>query len=153
MAVLGNKSKANLVGVHPDLVKVIEESIKDTPVDFTVFSGVRTDQEQKHLYSLGRTVVNPDGKTAKKPMGNVVTKADGVKNKSNHQKKADGFCHAVDLYPYYNGKIQFNDIDSLIKISIHIKAVAKCLGVKISYGGDWTYEKQGIVDYPHFQLA
>ena len=153
MAVLGNKSKANLEGVHPDLVKVINESIKDTPIDFTVFSGVRTLAEQKHLYSLGRTVVNPDGKTAKKPMGNVVTKADGIKNKSNHQVKSDGYGHAVDLYAYYKGKIQFNDEQSLLVIATHIKATAKCMGIKITWGGDWTYEKQGIVDKPHFQIA
>lgn len=149
MAVLGNKSKANLVGVHPDLVKVIEESIKDTPIDFTVFSGVRTDQEQKHLYSLGRTVVNPDGKTAKKPMGNVVTKADGVKNKSNHQKKADGFGRAVDIYGYVDGKVNFVDKNNNIAIiANHIITTANRLGIRVEWGGNWKF-----VDKPHFQLA
>ena len=152
MAVLGKKSLQNLEGVHPDLVKVIKESIKDTPIDFTIFSGVRTTAEQKHLYSLGRTVVNPDGKTSKKPLGNIVTKSDGVNKKSNHQVKSDGYGHAVDLYPYYDDKIQFNDEQGLLVIATHIKATAKCMGIKLTWGGDWTIAKQGIVDKPHFQV-
>lgn len=35
----------------------------------------RTDEEQNALYALGRTKVNPDGRSAKKPMGNIVTNA------------------------------------------------------------------------------
>lgn len=147
MPVLGNKSKANLKGVHPDLVRVIEQAIVNTPIDFTVFSGVRTQAEQKRLYSLGRTVVNPDGKSAKKPLGNIVTNANGVTNKSNHQVKQDGYGHAVDLYAYYDGKIQFNDSKSLKKIADHVLCEAGKLGVAMEWGGNWKF-----VDAPHFQL-
>lgn len=145
--VFGKGSLEKLKGVHYDLVRVMNEAIKDTPIDFTIFSGVRTLQEQKDLYALGRTKVNPDGKSKSKPMGNVVTKADGVNNKSNHQVKADGFGWAVDLYPYVNGKIQFNDVNSLRVISAHILATAKCLNIKVSWGGNWDFK-----DYPHFEL-
>jgi len=149
MPVLGKKSLETLKGVHPDLVEVIKESIKECPVDFTVFSGVRTLAEQKHLYSLGRTVKNPDGyDKVKKPLGNIVTKADGVKTKSNHQVKADGLGHAVDLVPYIDGKLDWNTTANYKIISAHILATAKCLGINVAWGGNF----KSFVDYPHFEL-
>ena len=75
---LGNRSKENLKGLHPDLIKVVERAIEISDQDFTVIEGLRTTKRQQDLYAQGRT----------KP-GNIVTKADGVKNKSNHQAKSD----------------------------------------------------------------
>lgn len=137
MPVLGKQSKANLLGVHPNLVKVIETAIKDSPIDFTVTSGVRTTQQQKDLYAQGRT----------KP-GQIVTKADGVKNKSNHQVKADGLCHAVDICPYVNGKLDWNNTANFKILSAHVLATAKCLGIKVVWGGVWKF-----VDLPHYELG
>lgn len=150
MATLSQRSIINLKGVHPNLVKVITEAIKDTPVDFTITAGVRTTEQQKAEFAKGRTVVNPDGKSAKQPMGNKVTKADGVKNKSNHQAKSDGFGHAVDLYPFYNGSVQVHDakvLSKLKEIAEHIKCVGIKLGIKVQWGGNWDF-----VDPPHFEL-
>ena len=50
---LGNKSRVNLNGVHPDLVRVVELAIKKTPVDFTVTEGLRTIERQKQLVAAG----------------------------------------------------------------------------------------------------
>lgn len=138
MARFSKRSKDALIGVHPDLVRVMEAAILDTPVDFTIIEGVRTQARQATLYAQGRTT-----------KGAIVTYADGVKKKSNHQKKADGYGHAVDLYAFTNGKIQFNDVASLKLIAVHIKAVAACLGVAITWGGDWKKP----YDPPHFQLT
>ena len=138
MAKFGSRSLNSLNGVHPDLVRVMHEAIKDTPVDFTITDGGRTTAQQQALYAKGRTTPGPK-----------VTNADGVRNKSNHQAKADGYYHAVDLYPYVNGKIDFNDKGNRLPIiAAHIKAVAKCMGVKIGWGGDW----KGGWDKPHFEL-
>ena len=138
MAVLGKRSLTTLIGVHPDLVKVMREAIKDTPIDFTITDGGRTTEMQKALYAKGRT--SPGGK---------VTNADGVIKKSNHQAKSDGYYHAVDLYPYINGKIDFNDEHGKLNvIAAHIKFIARKLGVKIGWGGDW----KGSWDKPHFEL-
>ena len=140
---LGQRSLDNLKGVHPNLVKVIKASIEDSPVDFTVVSGLRTTAEQKAIYAQGRT----------KP-GKIVTKADGVKGLSNHQDEADGkkdgLGSAIDLYPYFGGKVQTEHKDTikcLKQIAAHIKEVAKTLNIKIEWGGDWKF-----IDYPHFQL-
>jgi len=136
MAVLGSGSKAKLKGVHPNLVKVIEEAIKDTPIDFTVTSGVRTLAEQQALYAQGRT-----------RKGAIVTNADGVKSKSNHQVKSDGLGHAVDVCPYVNGKLDWNNTANFKALSTHILATAKRLGIAIEWGGVWKF-----VDLPHYQL-
>lgn len=149
MPVLGKSSLAKLQGVHPDLVKVIKEAIKETPVDFSIVYGVRSTEEQKRLYALGRTVVNPDGKSAKKPLGNIVTQKNGTTNKSNHQAKADGLGRAVDIVPYINGKIDWNANNEFKVIAAHIKATAKCLGIKITWGGDWS----SFLDLPHYELS
>ena len=131
------RSLSNLKGIHPDLVKVMTEAIKDSPVDFTITDGIRTVSEQAALYAQGRT----------KP-GKVVTHVDGINKKSNHQIKADGYGYAVDLYPFKNGSVQVNDADGLKVIAGHIKDVANKLNIKVEWGGDWISFK----DFPHFEL-
>jgi peptidoglycan L-alanyl-D-glutamate endopeptidase CwlK len=121
------RSIDNLKGVHPLLVKLMHACIQDPPVDFTITEGVRTATRQMELYQTGRS------------------KCDGVHKKSNHQKKADGYGYAVDLYPL---PIQYKDMKPYILLSKHIKDKAKELGIKISYGGDWKTFK----DYPHYEL-
>lgn len=138
--IFGKRSKDNLVGVHPDLVRLMEAAIINSPIDFTITEGVRTAAEQKVLYAQGRTTKGP-----------IVTTKDGVKNKSNHQTKADGFGHAVDLYPYVDGKVQVVDKDTvanLKKIATHIKKVATSMRIGITWGGDWKTP----YDPPHFEL-
>lgn len=133
------RSKDALKGVHPDLVKVMEAAIINSPVDFTIIQGVRTTAQQQALYAQGRTKPGPK-----------VTNADGVRNKSNHQIKGDGFGHAVDLYPFYNGSIQIHDkqvVPKLKLIANHIISIGKQMGVNVEWGGNWSF-----VDYPHFQL-
>lgn len=138
MPVFGSRSIKNLEGVHPSLVRVMTEAIKNSPIDFTITEGVRTVQRQQELYLKGRTMPGPK-----------VTNADGVRNKSNHQTKSDGYGHAVDLYPYINGAVQINAVNELKIIAIHIKKVAYELGIGIKWGGDW----KSPYDPPHFELA
>lgn len=131
------RSKNNLLFIHPDLVRVMNEAIKNSPIDFIITDGIRSTEEQRKLYNQGRTTP-----------GKIVTNADGVNNKSNHQVKLDGYGYAVDLYPFYNGSAQLNDAKSLKVIADHIKSVAKELGVNVQWGGDWKFK-----DYPHFELV
>ena len=132
---LGTRSKNNLKGVHPDLVKVVEKAIGLTTQDFTVIEGVRTTKRQQELYAQGRTAT-----------GNIVTNADGVKKKSNHQAKADGYGHAVDIVPY---PVDWDSISKFDNIAVAMKLAACELGVDIVWGGDWKNFK----DYPHFELG
>lgn len=144
MPVFGKRSLQSLEGVHPNMVKLMKEAIKDSPIDFTITDGVRTTKEQQALYAKGRTAA-----------GSIVTTRDGVIRKSEHQAKSDGFGYAVDLYAYKNGKIDFNDTKSLEIIAAHIKATAKCMGINIIWGGDFKATKtlpKGW-DKPHFELV
>lgn len=50
---LGSRSKGNLEGVHPDLVKVVELAIKLTKQDFTVIEGKRSLSRQRELVAAG----------------------------------------------------------------------------------------------------
>ncbi|MCL1636227.1 M15 family metallopeptidase [Elizabethkingia bruuniana] len=141
---LGERSLKNLEGVHPKLVKLIKTAIVNSPVDFTITEGLRSDQRQKDLYAQGRT----------KP-GLKVTNKDGVKSISNHQDmadgKRDGLGKAVDLYPFFLGKVQVNHPDTIKNLKLiatHIKKVAKELGIAITWGGDW----KSPFDPPHFEL-
>ena len=130
---LSQRSLDNLDGVHPDLVKVVKRAIQTTKQDFLVTAGLRTTAEQQALYAQGRT----------KP-GSIVTKADGVKNKSNHQAKSDGYGHAVDLVPY---PVDWNDVSKFKAIANAMLLAASELRVKIEWGGLWKF-----TDYPHFEL-
>lgn len=141
MPKFSKRSKDNLAGVHPVLIQIMEEAIKDSPVDFTITEGVRSQDKQKLLYSIGRRGIAGE---------RTVTKKDGVVNKSKHQVKQDGYGYAVDLYPYYNGKVQVTGngvTEAFKKIAEHIKKKALQLGHKITWGGDWK-----IVDMPHFEI-
>ena len=138
------------MGVHPDLGRLMTEAIKNTPIDFTITDGGRTAATQHSLWLKGR---DANGKVIN--ASQVVTNADGYINKSNHQVKSDTYFHAVDLYPYVDGRIDFNDTHKhLPTIATHIKKVAKELGIGISWGGDWkaTKTKPKGWDKPHFEL-
>lgn len=148
MGAFGRRSLASLKGIHPDLVKVMETAVVDSPVDFTITDGVRSTAMQQALWFKGRDaeghIIDQDA---------VVTRDDGIMHKSNHQVKADGFGHAVDLYGYINGEVDYNDAHGKQAIiAAHIKSVANTVGIPIVWGGDWTMAVQHIVDTPHFEL-
>ena len=140
---LGNRSRKRLEGVHPKLIKLIEYSLEheDCPHDFGIPSdgGLRTDERQAELYSKGRRGMKGEKK---------VTNADGVRNKSRHQKKLDGYGYAFDIYVYENGSANW-DRQKLTEIANHIFTCADKLGIKIQWGGYFKSFK----DLPHFQLA
>jgi peptidoglycan L-alanyl-D-glutamate endopeptidase CwlK len=96
-----------------------------------VTDGRRTAAEQKALFAQGRTTP-----------GAIVTNADGITRKSNHQQKADGYGHAVDCCFLVDGKASW----ALSNPWNVYGAMAKALGCK--WGGDWD----AIKDMPHIEL-
>jgi putative secretion activating protein len=131
--------------VHPKLVEVMKEAIKNSPFDFRITDGARTAEEQNALYQKGRSKPGPK-----------VTNCDGYKAKSNHQIKADGFGHAVDIFPCgieENGEYrkftseEGYDDKKLKIISEHILKIAKENGVNVEWGGNWKMH-----DTPHFEI-
>lgn len=131
---LSKASLDELSGVHADLVRVVKRAIEITRQDFKVIAGMRTEAEQNALYRRG------------------ASQLDGYQRRSNHQCKADGMGHAVDLQPYPpggdadgDGTLNFADWDAHYPIAVAMRAAALELGVRIKWGGNW-YEAMN--DYP-----
>lgn len=165
MFVLGPRSRAAMVGLHPDLVKVIELAIQLSEQDFVILEGPRSDEQCYINFGQGRTAAQctAGGCPAKyaKPGANKVT---WVKNalSSNHRKKSDGFGYAVDAYPYpltlvFGSNKRAKDFEPLFdKIAKAMFAAAKKLGISIRWGDDWDMDgmprERGETDNPHFEL-
>lgn len=112
---LGTKSKERLKGVHPDLVKVIEEAIKESPLDFSITEGLRTKERQKVLFDSG-------------------------KSQTMNSRHITG--HAIDFAVLKDGEITW-DFQYYRIVADHIKAVAKKLDIPIVSGADWVSFKDG----------
>src|SRR6185369_2121751 len=67
-----------------DAIEYLERSIIPEEVAFHVDSTLRTFIEQDALYAKGRTIINPDGASPVKPMGNIVTRAKGGESFHNY---------------------------------------------------------------------
>lgn len=140
---LGSRSRAELKGVHPDLVRVVERAITLSAVDFSVLEGVRTPERQKALYAKGRTKPGP------KVTWTLI---------SNHfVNPKTGLGHAVDLAPYpvdWEGPVRFPKFDAIAKAMFE---AAKIEGVVIRWGADWDRDgkprERGETDSPHFELV
>ena len=111
----GSKSKERLQGVHPDMIKVMEEAIKESPLDFSITEGVRTLERQKELFEAG-------------------------KSQTMNSRHLKGF--AVDIAVLVDGKITW-EFSKYQIVADHIKKVAKDLGIPIVWGGDWVSFKDG----------
>lgn len=136
---LGQRSIANLVGVHPKLVAVVTLALRLSEVDFTVIEGLRTAKRQRELYDQGRTKPGP--------------KVTWTMN-SKHLPQADGYGHAVDLAHIKGGEVIWTDCDKIAKAMMD---AAEHLSVGIRWGADWDRDgkprERGETDSPHFELA
>lgn len=161
--IFGTVSKARLAGLHPDLVKVLVRAISISDIDFTVIEGVRSDEQCYINFGKGRTA--SQCKAAGCPIKYAQPKLSkvtwvGHPLSSNHRKKADGFGHAVDLYPYpvslvLNAKPK--EYEPLFdKIAKAMFEAAKQLKISIRWGADWDLDnlprERGETDNPHFEL-
>lgn len=133
---LSTTSQKKLIGVHPDLIKVVERAITLTEVDFAVIQGLRTQADQDALYALGRTAPGP-----------IVTW-------TLHSNHISG--HAVDLGAFVNGEyVQgINDkelgyYDSVAKAMLQ---AAADLNIKITWGVGGMVGPRPKEDFDHFEL-
>ena len=145
--ILGTKSRQNLVGVHPDLVRVVLRAIEITTQDFAVIDGLRTIEEQAALVASGAS-------------------------KTMESRHLTG--HAVDLVPVVNGKLRW-EIIPCCAIAEAVRTAAKELDIAIRWGACWDARldlstsstedivagygerchqlgKRCFVDGPHFEL-
>ena len=107
---LSQRSKDRLKGIHPDLVKVIEEAIKNSPLDFSITEGLRTKERQKELFSAGKSM-------------------------TMNSRHITG--HAVDIAVIKDGTVTW-DSKYYVPVLDHIKTIAKQFNIPIVCGGDWV---------------
>lgn len=112
---LGLRSRKNLIGVHPDLVRVVKRAIQITSVDFTVIEGLRTEKRQRQLVAQGAS-------------------------KTMNSRHLTG--HAVDIVPFVGGNIRW-DWPLFDPIEAAMKEAARLESVPIEWGGDWASFKDG----------
>lgn len=112
----------HLTGVHPDLIKVVNDCAENGKLPFTfgVSEGLRTPQQQKIDVAAG-------------------------KSQTQNSRHLDG--HAVDLVVLVAGKVTWS-WPPYFTLADQMKAAAARCKVPIEWGGDWTTLKDG----PHFQL-
>jgi peptidoglycan L-alanyl-D-glutamate endopeptidase CwlK len=123
----GKTSQSNIAALHPDLKATITEALATSPVDYGVLNlgGARTAAEQHELWMKGRGYP-----------GKIVTDKDGIKNKSNHQLKDDGFGYAVDVVPYVSGSFTWN-WEHFYPMIKSVALVARKRGTSLRWGGVW----------------
>lgn len=109
------RSVKNLAGVHPDLVAVMNEAIKASPVDFAIIEGLRDIERQRKLAAVGAT------------------------NTMNSRHLTG---HAVDVAVFIDGEVRW-DWPLYDMLAVHIKKCAEKLKIPIEWGGDWKRFKDG----------
>jgi peptidoglycan L-alanyl-D-glutamate endopeptidase CwlK len=106
---LSNKSKEKLVGVKPDLIKIVHRAIQTTTVDFGVSEGLRTLERQKKLVAEG-------------------------KSRTLNSKHLSG--DAVDLFAYVDGKISWKE-NHYFEIALAMQLAAIEYKIILGWGGIW----------------
>lgn len=109
------RDEARLVGLHPDLVRVIRRAAASTSIPFTVIEGMRTIETQRQYVAKGASTTM----------------------KSRHLTG-----HAIDIAPMIDGKITWA-WPVYFKLAPIVKAAAAAEGVPIEWGGDWRKFKDG----------
>lgn len=115
---LSRKSEQELVGVRDPLVAVVRRAITITPVDFTVWQGLRTKQEQE---------------------ANVAAGASWTMD-SRHLTG-----HAVDLVALLNGKLSWH-WSLYYPMARAVQVAARSLDVEIRWGGVWDRTLNSLSD-------
>lgn len=108
-------SRSRMIGLHPDLVAVIEVAIRRTPVDFRVTEGLRTPERQAALVKAGAS-------------------------RTLNSRHLTG--HAVDVAAMIGREVRW-DWPLYPQIAEAFKASAKDLGVPLIWGGDWPRLRDG----------
>lgn len=104
---LNDRSRRNLAGVHPDLVRVVERAAEISAVPIVVTEGLRNLARQKQLVAAG-------------------------KSWTLDSRHLTG--HAVDVVDANDFKYDIPDMDHIAKA---MKQAAAELNIPIVWGGDW----------------
>jgi peptidoglycan LD-endopeptidase CwlK len=133
MASFGASSKAKLQTCHPKL-QVVANSVIQI-FNFTVVCGHRSESEQQGAYHA-------------RPQ---LSKARFGESPHNYTPSL-----AIDVAPYKNGGIDWNDTEAFTYLAGHFMGAAHMHGIALRWGRDWDGDEdlndQTFNDYPHLEL-
>lgn len=107
---LSERDRQRLVGVHPDLVRVVERAAQAEEAAFIVLEGLRSMERQAQLAAAGRS-------------------------QTMRSRHLTG--HAVDLGALGEGGKLVWTRPAYYALGALVKAAAKDEGVPVEWGGDW----------------
>lgn len=109
------RSLNNLKGIHPDLRRVIDRALQESPLDFIVIEGLRSEDRQRQLVASGAS-------------------------QTMNSRHLTG--HAVDLLPIGPNGAEFA-WPLYNKLGPAVEAAAEAEDVSIVWGGRWKRFKDG----------
>jgi peptidoglycan L-alanyl-D-glutamate endopeptidase CwlK len=115
------RSEERLNDIHPELTKIVRLALSLSPLDFVVIEGRRSRARQRALMAIGA---------------------------SRTQRSRHITGHAVDLGPWINGAIPWDDWKAFEQVARAMKQAAWQLNIPLTWGGDWVNFRDG----PHFEL-
>ena len=107
---------------HDDLIIICETVLDISPIDITVICGHRKKEDQNKAFTKG------------------FSRAPWPKSAHNQLPSK-----AVDLAPYVNGYIKWNDIKKLYLIAGLVLGVSMNPHIEVKWGGAW----HGTLNVPH----
>lgn len=148
MYTFGSLSRSKLDRVKPELRRVVEKALTLSEVDFSVIEGLRSKSRQRELFESG-------------------------KSKTLRSRHITG--HAVDIAPWVNGSIDWDNFDDFVKVAEAMRKAALYYNTEIVWGAAWLMainyyssakasmndyvnirKAEGVkpfIDGPHFQLS
>lgn len=121
----GKTSRNRLNTCHPDIQRVMERAIELSPIDFSIVCGERTEEEQMEAYRKG----NSKAKYGQSPHNNSPSLA-------------------VDICPYVDGKLQWDNAAGWFTLYKTVMQAARLEDVELTWGGHF----KSITDKPHWEL-
>jgi hypothetical protein len=119
----GKASRAKIEELHPLLARVLYDYADVAPpdLDITIVCGQRGEAEQNAAFAAGKSKKRwPDSAHNKSP------------------------ARAVDICPFYDGKLQWGDRDRFLMVQGALRLVAAQRGIKLKPMISW--------DSPHIEL-
>lgn len=120
------RSEKNLLGVHPDLVRVIRLALHYSLVPFSITEGLRSMARQRDLLREG-------------------------KSQTLRSRHLTG--HALDVVAMPAGVVSW-EWDYYAQIAVAVRRAARECGINVEWGGEWKTLKDGphfqlpFKDYP-----
>ena len=138
MYIYGDRSRERLETCHPALRAVMTRALEISPFDITIVCGWRGEADQNKAYAEGKS------------------KARWGQSKHKHMQDGKPLSLAVDVAPWVNGSIPWDDKTSFSVLAGVVFAAAIERGVVIRWGGNWSPSWSPSLnkfpDMPHFEL-